>query len=617
MLTDGLILRLIEEENNFIDQELSSLSWNELSIINTSKVSGLIFWKENFNKINQMLIDLSKKLNKNSTKNKLIELDFRYLLFISGELDNLNNLNNSTGSEEKKIIHILTRCTTRIIYILCYYSIVTNTIFELSKLRDSRNYFHSIVISNLNRIIFALQTSIPRLVLLFRRFAIKDYIETIKNCWKIRFDFRDISRSLYASSNLKKVFTLHKLQFIGLPSKLTNTANLIKLPFWSMEQSLKEKLTLSDLIIDNYSNELNNLIQNFNVDSKKNLSHFLNKIGTLPSNEIVGSTYQVVLGTNNFLQKKYIDKRSNIDNIHYIQKPHILIRIWPFCVLSLILGPKLIQKFWFNRFSIFGFCKENIWDFARGLIENWIWLPVKNIWSTVKHDDESEISVVSKGSLQSEKASLSRMIIQYMIDNKGSLRNAETNLNLDSLTKQIEHGQLDEFMSIYEKQLNSPLQSLITGKLIRSILIQIQKTKVDGSLALNGIDKMLKSQQLVFEMMALSPSLIIIFTIFTSLRRLIKLGNVFSNMPKTKRELNITMRNVERMINESFRGPMKRSTIPNGLIVIEISNMYMLGKLILPKWQLLPWYDDCLELLINDNKQDILNRIYHIYGKFL
>jgi nuclear control of ATPase protein 2 len=38
----------------------------------------------------------------------------------------------------------------------------------------------------------------------------------------------------------------------------------------------------------------------------------------------------------------------------------------------------------------------------------------------------------------------------------------------------------------------------IRGDLIRALLIQVQKTKVDVELAMSGIDTLLKSQELVF-----------------------------------------------------------------------------------------------------------------------
>lgn len=44
----------------------------------------------------------------------------------------------------------------------------------------------------------------------------------------------------------------------------------------------------------------------------------------------------------------------------------------------------------------------------------------------------------------------------------------------------------------------------------RSLLIQVQKVKVDVALAMDGIEKMLKSQQLTFGFVGVAPSMLIL-----------------------------------------------------------------------------------------------------------
>lgn len=48
------------------------------------------------------------------------------------------------------------------------------------------------------------------------------------------------------------------------------------------------------------------------------------------------------------------------------------------------------------------------------------------------------------------------------------------------LTKQIREGDLTEVMKVYENDIKSPLRSAVTGTLVRTLLIQIQKTKVSS-----------------------------------------------------------------------------------------------------------------------------------------
>ena len=49
---------------------------------------------------------------------------------------------------------------------------------------------------------------------------------------------------------------------------------------------------------------------------------------------------------------------------------------------------------------------------------------------------------------------------------------------LEGLSTQIRRGDLTPVLKVYEEDLKSPLKSAITGSLIRSLLIQVQKMKV-------------------------------------------------------------------------------------------------------------------------------------------
>jgi len=52
------------------------------------------------------------------------------------------------------------------------------------------------------------------------------------------------------------------------------------------------------------------------------------------------------------------------------------------------------------------------------------------------------------------------------------------------------------------------------GPLVRVLLIQLQKVKVDVDLAMSGIEKLLQSQQLTFAFVGVAPSLLLLFSIF-------------------------------------------------------------------------------------------------------
>ncbi len=73
-----------------------------------------------------------------------------------------------------------------------------------------------------------------------------------------------------------------------------------------------------------------------------------------------------------------------------------------------------------------------------------------------------------------------------------------TEAEIATLRTRIREGDLTPVLRAYEQDLKRPFMGTIRGNLVRALLIQIQKTKVDVEVAIGGIDSILKSQELVF-----------------------------------------------------------------------------------------------------------------------
>lgn len=130
---------------------------------------------------------------------------------------------------------------------------------------------------------------------------------------------------------------------------------------------------------------------------------------------------------------------------------------------------------------------------------NWVIEPVKKLIGTIRHDENSEVAIMSKHSLEADRDSLERMVVEFAVDNpiegsKGSLSEAD----IASIRSKVKEGDLTPVLKAYERDLRSPFMGSVRGDLIRALLIQIQKTKVDVEVAIGGIDALLKSQELVF-----------------------------------------------------------------------------------------------------------------------
>jgi nuclear control of ATPase protein 2 len=68
----------------------------------------------------------------------------------------------------------------------------------------------------------------------------------------------------------------------------------------------------------------------------------------------------------------------------------------------------------------------------------------------------------------------------------GKEKLAYTQQQLNILHEQVERGDLTAVLRIYEEDIKSPIRSAVTGTLVRSLLIQVQKMKVDLVLVLLG-----------------------------------------------------------------------------------------------------------------------------------
>ena len=130
---------------------------------------------------------------------------------------------------------------------------------------------------------------------------------------------------------------------------------------------------------------------------------------------------------------------------------------------------------------------------------NWVVEPVKKIVGTIRHDKESEVAIMSRASLEGDRASLERMVVDFAVDNPQTSGKASLDATeIEAVRNGVKEGDLTPVLKAYEKDLRRPFMGTVRGELVRALLIQIQKTKVDVEVAIGGIDAILKSQELVF-----------------------------------------------------------------------------------------------------------------------
>lgn len=187
-------------------------------------------------------------------------------------------------------------------------------------------------------------------------------------------------------------------------------------------------------------------------------------------------------------------------------KPSRWVRYWIPGLALLLSGGTLLRVLTNRKAEIVTWIRE----FGVTTIEfwhNWVVEPARKLIGTIRHDENSELAIMSKDSLKSDRDSLERMVVDFAVqypDNGTGYSPAQ----IDALRSKIREGDLTLVLKAYEKEMQSPAKNAIFGNLTRALLIQIQKTKVDVQIAMNGIDSILKSQELLFGFVGLAPGMI-------------------------------------------------------------------------------------------------------------
>jgi nuclear-control-of-ATPase protein 2 len=203
-------------------------------------------------------------------------------------------------------------------------------------------------------------------------------------------------------------------------------------------------------------------------------------------------------------------------------KPSRLVRYWLPVTIG-ILSSSTILRILANRRAEIVQWIEDLGSTTIDFWRNWVIEPTRRIIGTIRHDEGSEVSIMSKRSLEGDRDSLERMVVDFAIDNPANASATGSSSPLTAseiadLRVRIREGDLTPVLKAYEKDLASPLMGTVRGNLIRALLIQIQKTKVDVEVAIGGIDNLLKSQELVFGFIGLTPGILITYFLASYLR---------------------------------------------------------------------------------------------------
>ena len=226
-------------------------------------------------------------------------------------------------------------------------------------------------------------------------------------------------------------------------------------------------------------------------------------------------------------------------------RPSRLVRYWLPAGVLLLSSSTILRILVSRKAEIITWFRD-LGSTVRDFWFNWLVEPTKKIIGTIRHDKDSEVAIMSKESLKGDRDSLERMVVDFAIDN-ASGGGALTEAQITDIRSKVKEGDLTPVLRAYEKDLRKPFVGTVRGDLVRTLLIQIQKTKVDVEVAISGIDSLLKSQELVFGFVGLTPSILICFAAFRYL------GGTFGSRRGLKKDKRANqalhvIRNIDRIL---------------------------------------------------------------------
>ncbi|KAJ3073776.1 Nuclear control of ATPase protein 2 [Podochytrium sp. JEL0797] len=219
---------------------------------------------------------------------------------------------------------------------------------------------------------------------------------------------------------------------------------------------------------------------------------------------------------------------------------------------------------------------SNIYETSTALVHDYILSPMHQMYTTVRYK-ERRLALMGADSLSSDLESLERMVVDFVRDQSGTGLDGEG--GVQALREAVQRGDLSVVLKSYEGDLKNPIRNAIGGDLIRTLLIQLQKSKVDLELAMSALDKLLQSNELNFTLLSVIPVLLLSYGAYSQCRQWIRARNGLDR-EQGYDSIRTCLRDLERLLNRANNtGFVKGSELHElsfteyGMLLIELDSL--------------------------------------------
>ncbi|KAH6607665.1 atp synthase regulation nca2 [Trichoderma cornu-damae] len=302
-------------------------------------------------------------------------------------------------------------------------------------------------------------------------------------------------------------------------------------------------------------------------------------------------------------------------------RPPALVRYWLPALVG-IASSTTVLRILFNRKADIVDWITDLGGTLRDFWLNWVVEPTGKVIKTIRHDDTSEIAIMSRDSLRADRESLERMVVDFATDKPHFAVGGPsiTEAQIADIRSKVAQGDVTPVLRAYEEDLRSPFVGAVRGDLVRSLLIQVQKTKVDLEVAMTGIDSLLKSQELVFGFVGLTPGVFVSIGVFQYLRSVFG-GRSGRRHSKTAGKAVRILRNIDRILSEAR--PTENNVLSykdHGLLLCEVHVLRSLAGRLMPdniQKEFLEDLDDLANVKGVHVQAKALERIRWAYARWL
>ncbi|KKA27645.1 hypothetical protein TD95_001239 [Thielaviopsis punctulata] len=308
-------------------------------------------------------------------------------------------------------------------------------------------------------------------------------------------------------------------------------------------------------------------------------------------------------------------------------KPGVLVRWWLPAGIALLSSGAILRVLTNRRAELITWVQD-LGSTLKDFYFNWVVEPITKLVRTIRHDEKREFAIMSRDSLKADLESLERMVVdfatdrpQFAHDAREPAASALSAAQIADIQAKVGEGDVTPVLRAYEQNIRHPFSGTVRGDLVRALLIQIQQTKVDLKVALSGIDSLLKSQELVFGFLGLTPGILVTAAILQYV------NGLFSNSSGGKQRGNsrkgvMILRNIDRILAEAR--PTEDGSLlykEHGLLLCEI---HVLRNLVnstglLPRGEISECFLQDMDSLANGkvaSQKAALERVRWTYGRW-